>query len=383
MILKLIGKARVAVKKTYEVTNLGFKRTADIDVVDEERVTLPQLQAYVAGQGIFQAAGVTRLLRSFYMGADLEKNRPKDFRVNRFLQVAPPSAEEIETTSMPIGADQSAFQKGLDLINKLKAPGTIDLHQYIQPDPVIAAISQCAADIPEHMEPHERGIMLYLAAAKALRVLKAKQDGQEDALQAHGQQEQQEIAQSEPSNPDLEDVDDVLGALLRPVPFERKPADQVLGDVPNTMQIRKKAEQPEPLSSAIKTAIMDPMETLLRNGRTLNLGIPEEGNSAIWRPVKFPPPAEEDWIETGLQGAAEMLKLPRSSDNTVIGFTGETLKRVEQVEGILGNDNPLQSAKVLERVVSVQITPDTQSKAPIDKVDIDAFFQTIEDEFNS
>lgn len=383
MIQKLIGKARVAVKRNYERTDLGWRRTSDIDVSDEERITLPMMQAFGAGQGIFQASGVTRQIKSFFMGKDLESHRPTDFRVNRFLQVAPPSDEEIIATSTPIGAENSAFQKGLDLINKLKAPADIHISEHMESHPLIDAIAMASMKLPEHLQPQERAIALYQAAAAAMRKIKT-QAQEEKAPEQEKSAEKQQVSAPVVATPDGKPADvaeeiDVLGFLSpTPMPFERKPADQVLGELP----AKRPNQGPDAMANAIKAAIVDPMEALLQNGRSLNLSaVAMQMEAQGWESVKTEQ-KDGDWISAGLEEAAALLKTPRSADKTVIGFTQDTLKRVEHAEGVLGTEDPIQAAKMLEKVVSARLTPETQSNVLIDAGDVDAFFQTMQDEIN-
>jgi intracellular multiplication protein IcmO len=386
MITKIIGKAKVAVKKRYESTDLGWKRTSDIDVDEVDRVTLQQLQEFGAGQGVFQASGVTRMLKSFYMGLDLEAHRPKDFRVNRFLQVASPTPDEVYALSIPIGAETSPHKKGQELVKKLKHEEPVSMS--FQEDPVINAIAKCAREIGEHVEPQERAIMLYLAATAALRA--AKEVPSTEKPPKHDAQSFGPAGPASERTPEEVDPDDgtidVLGNLFNPeMPFERKPADQVLGGTPEPVVFEKKVEPALPSAEpAIKAAIVDPMDVLINSGRSLNLG-PGETYDNPWRPIKTSH-KDPSWIESGLDSAANMRKTPRALDAngvpTVVGFTEPTLKKVESIEAVLGTENPTQSARVLEQVVSARLTPDTQSVMEIDPDNLDAFFQTLEDSIN-
>lgn len=386
MITKIIGKAKVAVKKRYETTDLGWKRSSEIDVEEVDRVNLQQLQAMGAGQGVFQASGVTRMLKSFYMGIDLEAHRPKNFRVNRFLQVASATPDDVYAMSIPIGAETSPHQKGQDLVKKLKHEDPFSMP--FAEDMVINAIAKCARDIGEHVEPQERAIMLYLAATDALRT--SKESPVEEKPAQYNAQTFGGVGPASDKEPEAIDLDDgtfdVMGNQFNPsMPFERKPADQVLGDPAEPVVFEKRMEPAMPSAEpAIKAAIVDPMDVLINSGRALNLG-PGETFDNPWRPIKTSH-KDPSWIESGLENAASMRMAPRALDihgvPTVVGFTGDTLMKVASVEAILGTENPTQSARLLERVVSARLTPDTQSVVDLDTDTLDSFFQTLEDSIN-
>jgi intracellular multiplication protein IcmO len=383
MVQKVVGKATVAVKKRYEMTDIGWRRLAEIDVEEVDRVSLQELQAFTAGQGVLQAMGASRLLRSFYMGSDLESHRPNDFRVNRFLQIATPQPDEVMSQSISIKGDSNPYQKGVELVRKLKLEASANLQETAHP--VIDAIAACAAKIGPHVEPQERAIMLYLAAASAMRKFKETKSVPDDAKDEHGpnrpdaDQLSPVIAPVDINHISEGEVEDVLSGLFGHMPFERKPADQVLGDIPGSDFAESvEAKAPVSIETAIAAAMSDPMELLIKSGRTLNLG-PGEMFDDPWRQVKF---TNSEWISVGLEEAESMLKHPRSADNTVIGFTGETFEKVESVEGILGTDNPTHAARVLEQVVSGRVTPDTQSNVKVDADAVNAYFQTIEDSIN-
>lgn len=373
MIQKIIGKAKVAVRKRYESSDLGWKRQMDIDVEEVDRVTLQQLQKFEAGQAIFQSSGVTRMLRAFYMGKDLDAHRPNDFRINRFLQISSPSEDEVKALSMPIGLEQDPYQKGIDLLRKLKFDDRVDLR--VQSHPVIDAIADCAQTIPEFIEPQERAILLYQAAAKAMREFKKLPDT--GVAEKSPPRAEAPMSSSSPSEDD--EVDDILDNLLRPIPFERKPADQVLGDAHESSAKAVKVGLVSP-DAGLRAAIMDPMDALLSSGRGINLG-PGETYDDPWRPMKSSQ-KDSGWIEAGLQDASAMRNTRRSADNTVVGFTKHTLEKIERVEGILGTEDPAQAAQILQRVVSARVTPDAQSGVICDPDNIDAYFQVLEDDIS-
>lgn len=391
MVQKIVGKVKIAVKRGFEKGLVGYGRQADVEIVEEERVTLKQMQAFKAGQGIFNQAGATRFVKSFYMGGDLEKHRPKQFHINRFLQVAPPSDDYVQAHSLSVSDLNDPYRKGQELLRKLRQEDIVEWA--IPPNPVVEAVAFAAANLNPHVPAHERAVALYMAARKAL--IAAKASNEDEAVGAgssgrgdrsthierpeHPVQEQVEIAQ-DPVADEKDDGDVDPLAFLDPVmPFVRKPAAEILG----AEAMPEDAAQPkaeESLEKAVVAAIADPMEALIAGGKTLSMGA---GRTSVFERIKpKDSPAgvpEDSWIQDGINDAAKMLEMPRASDNTAVGLTQTTLEKVAKAEEVLGNDSPQEAAKSLERVVSARVTPDAQSKKEIDPDDIDAFFMTLQE----
>jgi intracellular multiplication protein IcmO len=393
MVQKIVGKATVAVKRSYEKGAVGYGRQAEVEIREEERITLRQMQAFKAGQGIFNQGGASRVIKSFFMGKDLEKNRPKNFHINRFLQVAPVTEQEIFANSKSISDLHDPYNRGLDVISRLRQ---LEPVQWSFPgNSVIAAIAEASETINPHLPAHERAIALYLAARAAVQ--RARIPDPEPAgstpdsdrtvvkppLPAHLQDPETASMDAIDDGDGLssgDDNEDVL-AFLKPIPFQRKPADEILRDE-EPAPPPASATQPTSDQEAAAVAAMNPLDALLSGGKTLNMGNPDHGLHAILKPgdrSSDPVAPEEDWIQEGLENAAKMLESPRSSDNTVVGLTQGTLEKIERAEEALGSPDPAKAAKALERVVSVRVTPETQATKEIDPDDIDAFFQTLQE----
>lgn len=398
MVQKIIGKVKVAVKRGFEKGLVGYNRQADVEIVEEERVTLKQMQAFKAGQGIFNQAGSTRFVKSFYMGNDLDKHRPKNFHINRFLQVAPPSHEFVIANSLSVSDLNDPYRKGQDLLRKLRQDDRVEWG--IPPNAVVEAVAFAAANVNEHLPAHERAVALYMAARKV--IMDAKMGGQSEAVSTGGSgrgDRSVHIEQPEPpqeaavaavvedvpaTTAGQEEIDIDPLAFLNPVmPFERKPAAEILGSEAMPAEVAEPKAQDSSIEQAVAAAIADPMEALLAGGKTLSMG---SGRGSVFEQIK-PKAApdgvpEDSWIQDGINDAAKMLEMPRSSDNTAVGLTKPTMEKIVEVEAALGNTDPQEAAKSLERVVSARVTPDVQSKKEIDPDDIDAFFLTLQESVN-
>jgi intracellular multiplication protein IcmO len=396
MVQKIVGKVKIAVKRGFQKGLVGYGREADVEIVEEERVTLKQMQAFKAGQGVFNQAGATRFVKSFYMGSDLDKHRPKTFHINRFLQVAPPGDDYVLAHSISVSELNDPYRKGQELLRKLRQEDRVDWA--IPPSAVIEAVAFAASNINPHTPAHERAVALYMAARKV--IVEAKASNQSEAVGGgssgrgdrslhierpeHPQdvvesaQEDVPVVATEPK--DDAEVDPL--AFLNPVmPFVRKPAAEILG----AEALPQEPANPEEVSveAAVAAAIADPMEALMAGGKTLSMGA---GRASVFEQIKPKDSAagvpEDSWIQDGINDAAKMLETPRASDNTAVGLTKTTMDKVAQAEEALGNDSPQEAAKSLERVVSARVTPDVQSKKEIDPDDIDAFFLTLQESVN-
>lgn len=400
MVQKIVGKGTVAMKSSFLKGMMGYRGDGDIEIKEVDRVTLKQMQGFKAGQGVFNQGGVTRFVKSFFMLPDLEAHRPQEFHINRFLQVAPPSEDEIMATSIPATSLNDPYQRGEDLLRKLKQLDRVEWT--VPPNRVIAAIGEAAAKVNEHLPSHERAVALYLAAREA--VMSAKADnavpygsspdvdqtvhrpdmgGGTAALDSIIGEGALPAGQAETAVESSADNDFDPLSFLKPIPFERKPAEEILMDTPPVQAAAPAPSSEKALDAEISLAIMNPLDALVSGGKTLNMGPGAIGGiHALLRPTDMGAlqgaAPEDGWILDGINDAAQMLKSPRSSDNTVVGLTTETMGKIEEAEEALGNPAPQDAAKALERVVSARVTPDTQSSQSIDETDVDAFFSTLQ-----
>lgn len=401
MVQKIVGKAMVAVKRSYRKGLVGYSREAEVEIREEDRITLKQMQAFKAGQGIFNQGGASRIVKSFFMGDDLNKHRPKEFHVNRFLQVAPLSPEEVVARSIPVSGLNDPYYKGEELVRKLKQ--RVSVEWYFRDNPLITEVALAASRLNEHLPPQERAIALYMAARRAILAGRENDLAQQSSAVVSASDmdlpPQEATApssligdvQSDAQHPfpkaDAQDESDLDSlAFLRPIPFERKPADAILRQDVEAEDIAVEAAA-RSLPDAIGRATMDPLEVLQASGKTLNMSTPKKELSEILRSTRFgfdeassiDFAGGDEWIQQGLDSASRMLEMPRSSDNTVVGLTEATLDRIARAEDVLGSPNPKKAAKQLERVVSVHVTPETIPTKEIEPDDIDAFFQTLQD----
>ena len=274
MIHKVVGKVNVAMKRTFE---RGFMHTygrqSNVEVQQVDLLPTRKMQAFGQGEGVVNAMGKTTFMRWFYMGKDIEKHRVDHYWINRFLQVAPASDEQVIANSTPMSKVADPYEQGRALLRKLRGEEAADL--YVPEDPVISAVAQMANSLSPHEDAAERGIALYMAAREA--ILKAQavsmdglpvegvaaQGSNERDLAQAGQQAQRGFpsamdldqrltpeavlaASQEPSASDM----DSLGFMNFDVgsTFERKPSKDIisLDKAADTLGKRQESLVPSP-----------------------------------------------------------------------------------------------------------------------------------------
>lgn len=193
MIHKVVGKVNVAMKRTFE---RGFMHTygrqSNVEVQQVDLLPTRKMQAFGQGEGVVNAMGKTTFMRWFYMGKDIEKHRVDHYWINRFLQVAPASDEQVIANSTPMSKVADPYEQGRALLRKLRGREAANL--YVPEDPVISAVAQMANSLSPHEDAAERGIALYMAAREA--ILKAQAVSM-DGLPVEG------VASNESSERDL------------------------------------------------------------------------------------------------------------------------------------------------------------------------------------
>jgi len=383
MIQKIVGKVYVAVKKDFRRGAFGFERTEEVDIMEVDRVTSTQLKKFKQGDAVLNAMGETSFMKWFYMGHDLLDHRVPRYRVNRFLQVPTPTPEEVIAHSVPLQKIKDPYQKGQSLVAKLDQREPVDLN--VPADPMLAAVQDVSMRLNPHAPAEERAICLYMAARAALlaederqaraegrKVPAAEPDLVNGAAPATVVPERAVLATEAGGlvmdvEDDAVDLNSVLGFQT---PFQRKPQELLGLDEPVV-----RYEEPPPVSLG-----GDPFEALVRlPGRQMRLRTQQEVEAEASRILPLPTrdwsaasgPAD-DWISLAQAQAAEMVNAPRSSDNTVVGFTEQTMSKVVVAERLLDSPDPNAAARHVERVVAVRITPVTQPESLKDADDDNA-----------
>jgi intracellular multiplication protein IcmO len=413
MIQKVVGKATVAVRRSYRFNSLGYSRKSDVDVTEVERVSPQRLKKFEQGEGIVDAMGRTHFMRWFYMGRDIEQHRVDAYFVNRFLQVAPPTAAEVAAHSIAVDELNDPFRKGEELVRRLRQEVGVDMR--VPFDPVLSAIGAAAGALSPHLDAETRSIALYVVARDALQAeggfvdsggvasgrrggqahkqapLQAGHDGFAGGVaqpaDAHEGLQAAVIAPDLPeAAPDfLPEEDDPL-SFLKMTPFERKPADEVLGLVAPLTEALPRPERER------AEALLDPLDAaFFAGGNKHYLADPSNYRGGLLNKLVAAPEAmdpatalslmpKDDWIGDALRESETLLAVPRSSDNTVVGLNTPTLRRVEEVEELMNSPRPDQAAKALERVVAARVTPQTIPQEPADVDDVDAFFTHVNEQ---
>ena len=405
---KILGEISIAVRRTFEIANAGYKRSQEIDVTNVERVPLKELQSKNPGEGAFNSNGRTVRALSFYVGQDLKDHRNDEFFVLRFLQVEPPSDEEIDAHSIPVDAADDATERGSRMLEILKHQRS-RTGQQPPLDAVISAVAITAKTIGAYTKAPERGIALYVAAKRALVGVAADEpDGIGEGRQSTrvstadlqtGHRPINETFTSIDSDPaisaaftpaqgDDEGVDP-LAFLDGGAPFERKPAELLLGNAERAVLVEEAGAQAE----AHAPDAVDVLESFMGAGKTMNLrranpdadfSASEDATAeAISLAAGISPTAlfnggpkaaakaapssmptanlsreSTSWVTEALVAAGASLTAKQQDGRTVVGFSSATMDHVAQIEEVLGNPAPKLAAQRLEVVVSDQVTPD-------------------------
>ena len=394
MVQKVVGKAQVAARKSFRYNQMGYARRSDVDVVEADRVSTQMLQAFKQGEGVVNALGKTFFMRWFYMGKDIEEHRVDAYFINRFLQVASPSVDEIAANSIAVDEVNDPYRKGQELVLKLSQK--VECQLRVGYDPVIDAIARAQDSFGQHMKAEEKMICLYQAARHA--VLGGLPDMQSSTkARGAGKMTHKPLApEPTPASPSAppagaavpalvpavdhahaqvqapDDADEDVLAFLSSTPFERRPAADVLGypDSSGELDDKQKAD------AAVAAVGLDPFDTLLRSGKTLKLGKSAMFRGEFLRQIIGAPEAadpdtglslvpHDDWIGDALRESEELLATPRSSDNTVVGFNDKTMGKVVEVERLMSSPQPEAGARSLQRIVAVKVTPETIAQDPI------------------
>lgn len=177
----IIGKATVAVYRNFEVGALGWERRAEIDIQEIDRATMRQLQAFEPGQGLFNALGKTTRFRSYYMDQDLTAHRADEFYVLRFLQVRPPTPDEVLANTIPASLVGDGLVRGERLRSILSHETRLEPVE-VAPHPALVAAKQASLMLPEHVRGDLRAAVLFEAARQGLAALRRQTADESRAL---------------------------------------------------------------------------------------------------------------------------------------------------------------------------------------------------------
>jgi len=437
----VVGKAVVPIFRSFEFGDMGWRRKTEVDVQEVERVSMKDLQAMQPGQGLINGLGRSTRFRAYYMDNDLKKHRADSFYVLRFLQVPPPSKDQINAYSIPYEVSKDPYVKG----ERLRAHLSLEMSVSDSPVPrseVISAVSAAAQLLPAHLSAEVRAVVLFEAARRAVSARQISEraaiDREADLLGTRmvggrpgpvppstrpetrsvpsgtalppsaSAASRQETAQpasqpafgtrvgdselareavgqdayTTPQDSIPEELD--LEALLSPtLPFKRKAVEEF-------RQADQQDSVPAPRDSA---PIVDPVESFLSGIRFFNMpSLPgeEPAGSDKWdqgaldhvlapsMQLQAPSQAPSleslasraspdiDWIAQAVQASTASADVA-SSDRTAMGFVPTTMQQLQDIEALLGNPQPAQAVRSLEKVVSHQITP--RASAPLAKED--------------
>lgn len=435
-IQSILQKVTVALYSSFQLGEAGWRRGTDVDIREVDRVSLPEFQSMEPGQGVLNTLGKSIRFRSFYMDADLKKHRLEEFFVLRFLQVAKPTAEDIDANSIPMQLLDDPHVKG-ELLRQVLS-FQIDRPQVeLEPNAVIAAISNAARNLSPHVRGSMRAIALYEAAkavAKAqLSAREAVGSGQgtpvgrggsamPETEKSHAGPEallddlpgtptartakpvvgdaqppaaarQAEVRPAQPEvQPEASDASAMqgldLGAQMLEdlLPFTRKPVvelanpgDLTDAEIPAAAKLvglvpRQADQAQDPATEFLSGMKFFSMPVVLEADRGKD---PAQAVAEALLPAQPAPGGlvGEDWVAEAL-GSVNAAK--RTEQDTAVGFKDQTLEGVALLETLLGTEKPAEAARKLEAVVSGQITPVVSPHAELDPSAIDALFADID-----
>lgn len=325
----IVGKARVPVFRNFEFGPMGWRRKTEVDLEEVERVSMKDLQAMQAGQGLINGLGRTTRYRSFYMDADLKKHRADNFFVLRFLQVRAPTDQEVEAYSMPYEVKGDPHVLG----ERLRSHLSLDLTPAQAPyshSRVINAVRDAAQRLSEHTSAEVRAIVLFEAARQVIAERRQGEQHRVDqearnlgmdlsapgatplagAARSSGQpghgvagtsgssaalrrpRPAQEVADEDlpataqdvlPDGVDLE-------ALLSPhLPFERRAVEELRATDRDSGEEGAAAESLQALEARVLSAVIDPVENFLNGVRFFNMpALAAESAGAAGAEAHFP-----------------------------------------------------------------------------------------------
>jgi intracellular multiplication protein IcmO len=400
-ISKILGKVEVAVRQTYELGTMAFKRSKEISVQQIDRVSLSEMQSKGAGEGIFNSAGKTVRVRSFFVGKFLEEYAIKDFWVLRFLQVETPSDEEVIAHSTPLNALDDKVQKGRQMLAILRHQRQRSTERPY-PHPVIDAVANAARSLNPYTSASERAITLYQAARAAVLATEAppiagvapdaRAGASAPAPQAPAGQRtrvsEDDVAPADNGEPI--DPLDFLGV----VPLERKPARQLL-PTPVEGPYDALHNETDSLGESALPVTVNAVDRFFQDSRSLTLRRATPGQAPAAAPVvpsnvtlmalagevlRKPPLADaKSWIDQAFDDSVGLLTAASDAGKTVVAFTSDTIDSVADLEALLGAPDPVDAARSVERVVSAKVTPKIDPKhGGLGLEDITEFFDTLQ-----
>jgi intracellular multiplication protein IcmO len=150
----------------------SFRAHDNLKVQKQDRIKLTDLKSLNPGEGIVIFKDQAVPCGSFYIPDNDKKSNVLPLHINRFLQIARPTMSGLPMSAEKIGeTDGRVSDYIFAQLNRGDAPYYPSLNDPIL-DEVIKAASQVDAIDRFEVTPVERGIVLFEAARKALRVAK-------------------------------------------------------------------------------------------------------------------------------------------------------------------------------------------------------------------
>ncbi|WP_432263439.1 TraM recognition domain-containing protein [Cupriavidus sp. TMH.W2] len=427
LVREIVGKAYVSVYNRFEQVGQNFRREENASITEVERVSFKEMQTMTPGQGVMNALGVTQRISSFYMGGWLNKLNNQKFHINRFLQVAPSTDEDVAALCMPIrttstGGSIDVHQRMLDYLRYVRQVPPLSHVASATSEPVLplfqtlGKVARALDTVDKGIAPMERGIVLYLAAKRALGLGGTFPDGYAapglPGAEPTGaaQSADDAISQGEllgeghsavtpapvthfaavlATEGTFDTVSGVLDehGLPDPLALMRRPVSEVLGPPPVArvreefvfappppLQFDEEDEvHPAPAAGGASgwpsglDDLLDPAD--MTADQQLDAILDSEASESLRQP-----PGSPRWIADSVLAAQGMAHHPRSADATVVGLSDEAMSELVNVEAELGSPTPAASAHTMQQILAAQVTPNTIGHGELTVEQLDEFF---------
>lgn len=406
-----VGKIRVAQYSGYEagVGMGGVKRDTRLNISEEVMISYQEMQKYTEGQAVMNALGVTQRISTFYMGHWLDKLGNENYHLNRFLQVNPPSPEDIEANSIDLPSVKNE-SKSLNAAKMMAYLRGESQPKGAMTSPGLNSLANIIGGInttQNGLGPVERGIVMYELLKEVhlesddeqmAEVQKRAVEQAEQINSSAGASALAEVLEDEVHRAGLDETLDEFG-LVDPLSLIRKPISEVVAPVNERPQTT--TATPAPL--LVKD---DPIEAVEDDITAISLRGNQEGeemdpaqlfdsilSDEVFGEDGTTPPDERiarilnggrnlnqktqklaPWIAQAKQEARAIVQRPRAVDNSVVGIRKSSLVEIESVERALGSELPRTAAKEVEQVVAANVTPKTSVPKLITEDEINNFF---------
>jgi intracellular multiplication protein IcmO len=328
------------------------------------RITLKELKALASGQSVLFFYDKIVRCTNFAPFMQIKETRAAPIRVNCFLQVLPVRLDEI----LPVTKTTEKTQNQLDfLLARMRGSVPIVYPESDYTDPVINGLHAFALGLPEKMPAPERGIALYMEAVRLMRNPVASEPD-EPVVSGGGSVANKPVA---PVNaaPDL----------APPLPAATEPA--ISATVALAALPPEADEQFDALAFLDDPPIEEKPRSHIGSYATPGGEVAAASVAAAMEPVASTPgESREKWAEHVVDNAFNAPEAPVVSpaEPTAIGLKNDVMERLENIERLMGNQDPKDAVGGMEEEVAAALEfPAVADSGAISETDINNQFQSI------